>query len=175
MTAVSDLEAPSLEDEWLGLSAHALPSGAALEWATLPSCGAVVVFTGTVRDHAAGREGVSRLEYEAYEELVEPKLRELAVDLRRRWPTIGRIALLHRVGEVALAEAAVVVAVSAPHRAEAFDAARYAIDTLKETVPIWKREFWGEASGWGLDARAVGPPRPSIPGVRVSSPLDTRG
>jgi molybdopterin synthase catalytic subunit len=156
MTAVSDVGAPPFADEWLGLSAHPLPAGAALDWATRPQCGAVVVFTGTVRDHAEGRPGVSRLEYEAYEEQVGPKLRELADEMRRRWPMLGRIALLHRVGEVELTEAAVVVAVSAPHRPEAFDAARYGIDTLKETVPIWKREFWRRGSGWGLEARVVG-------------------
>jgi molybdopterin synthase catalytic subunit len=155
MTAVSDLEAPPLAAQWLGLSPQPLPTAAALDWATLPECGAVVVFTGTVRDHADGRPGVSRLEYEAYEEQVGPKLRELADDLRRRWPMLGRIALLHRVGAVALTEAAVVVAVSAPHRPEAFDAARYAIDTLKETVPIWKREFWAKESDWGLGGRSA--------------------
>jgi molybdopterin synthase catalytic subunit len=132
-----------------------LPAGAALDWVTLPECGAVVVFTGTVRDTADGRSGVTRLEYEAYEEQVGHKLRELADAMRRRWPMLGRIALLHRTGEVPLAEAAVVVAVSAPHRPEAFDAARFGIDTLKETVPIWKREFWDHGSDWGLRAQAV--------------------
>ena len=155
MTAVPDVGPPPFADEWVGLSDHPLPAGAALDWATVPRCGAVVVFTGTVRDHGDGRPGVSRLEYEAYEEQVEPKLRELADEMRRRWPTLGRIALLHRTGEVPLADAAVVVAVSSPHRPEAFDAARFGIDTLKETVPIWKREFWDEGSDWGLRAQAV--------------------
>lgn len=167
MTAVSDVGTPPIADEWLGLSTHALPAGAALDWATLPRCGAVVVFTGTVRDHADGRQGVSRLEYEAYEEQVGPKLRELADEMRRRWPMLGRIALLHRIGEVALAEAAVVVAVSAPHRPQAFDAARYAIDTLKETVPIWKREFWDQGSDWGL--------RPQVVATLPPQPADARG
>jgi molybdopterin synthase catalytic subunit len=169
MTAVSDLEAPPAADEWLGLSAQPLPLGAAVDWAGLPRCGAVVLFSGTVRDHAEGRIGVTRLEYEAYEELVVPKLRELADALRDRWPTLGRIVLLHRVGEVALGDTAVVVVVSAPHRPEAFDAARHAIDMLKETVPIWKREHWQDGADWGLAAQHV-----TTTGERPASPLDVR-
>jgi molybdopterin synthase catalytic subunit len=157
MTAVT--RPPRDVDEWLDLTPDPLAAGVALDWATLPRCGAVVTFTGTVRDHADGREGVSRLEYEAYHEQVLPKLREVAAAVRDRWPTVGRIALLHRVGMVALGEPSVLVVVSAPHRAEAFAAARHAIDTLKETVPIWKREFWDGGDGWGLDAHDVRPAR----------------
>jgi molybdopterin synthase catalytic subunit len=152
---VSDLEAPREANTWLGLGARPLPVGAAAEWVTSPECGATVLFTGTVRDHAEGRTGVTKLEYEAYEEQVVPKLGQIADHLRERWPVLGRIALLHRVGAVELGEPAVVVAVAAPHRAEAFDAARLAIDTLKQTVPIWKREFWAGGDDWGVDAEAV--------------------
>ncbi len=121
----------------------------------LPSCGGVVVFTGTARDHSVGRDGVTRLEYEAYEEQVVPKLDEIAVAARNRWADLGRIVLLHRIGEVPLTEAAVVVAVSAPHRVAAFEAARFGIDTLKETVPIWKREDWSEGTSWGREAQHI--------------------
>jgi len=152
---VSDLQPPPDADEWLGLTAAPLPVGAALDWATLPGCGAVVVFTGTVRDHAEDRAEVTHLEYEAYDTEVVPTLAAVAVEARRRWPVVGRIALLHRIGVVDLGEASVIVVVSAPHRPEAFEAARFAIDTLKETVPIWKREFWKDGSGWGQDARHV--------------------
>jgi molybdopterin synthase catalytic subunit len=124
----------------------------AMGWATLPACGAQVVFSGTVRDHAEGRSGVSRIEYEAYSEQVEPRLADIAGEARHRWPTLGRIALLHRVGELSLGECSVLVVVSAPHRAEAFDAARWTIDTLKEVVPIWKRETWEGGVGWGTGA-----------------------
>jgi len=151
------LEAPPLDDDWCALSTRSLPVGAALDWAVLPRCGAVVTFTGTVRDHAEGRTGVHHLEYEAYEEQVVKVLHEIAADVRRRWPQVGRIALLHRVGTVELGEASVVVVVSSPHRSEAFDAARHAIDTLKRTVPIWKREHWDDDAAWGLGARAVEP------------------
>lgn len=162
-----DLGAPELDD-WLALSTGALPVDRARTWATRPDCGAVVVFTGTVRDHAEGRSGVSHLEYEAYEEAVVPTLREIAAATRRRWPDVARIALWHRVGVVPLGEPSVVVSVSAPHREAAFEAARHAIDTLKETVPIWKREFWEGGDGWGLgavDVRAVrSAPAPSETG-----------
>ncbi|HEX8582556.1 MAG TPA: molybdenum cofactor biosynthesis protein MoaE [Acidimicrobiales bacterium] len=147
---------PPTGDTWLALTSEPLPVGAAADWAVLPRCGAVVLFSGTARDHAEGRPGVSLLEYEAYEEQVVPRLAAIAGDCRARWPDLGRVALLHRVGPVPVGESSVVVAVSAPHRQEAFAAARHAIDTLKATVPIWKRETWEGGSAWGLDAKAVG-------------------
>lgn len=142
-------------DLWLGLTDAALPIGEMYEWCVRPDCGAVVLFSGTVRDHAEGRSDVERLEYEAYEEMVEPKLAEIAAEARTRWPTIGRIVLVHRVGSLALGESSVVAAVSAPHREEAFAAARFAIDALKVSVPVWKREVWAGGSDWGTDAAAL--------------------
>lgn len=144
-------------DDWLGLTESALPIGSLYEWCVRPDCGAVVLFSGTVRDHATDAEGqvragVGYLEYEAYEEMVVPKLREIADECRARWPGIGRVALVHRVGRLELGESSVVVAVSAPHRPEAFDAARFAIDALKVSVPVWKREEWADGSGWGTGA-----------------------
>jgi molybdopterin synthase catalytic subunit len=98
---------------------------------------------------------VSLVEYEAYAEQVEPRLAQLAAEARRRWPALGRLVLLHRIGELAVGECSVVVVASAPHRAEAFEAARWCIDTLKETAPIWKREVWDGGAGWGTGARPV--------------------
>jgi molybdopterin synthase catalytic subunit len=115
----------------------------------------VVVFSGTVRDHAEERPGVTALTYEAYAEQVEPRLAAIAAAARDRWPTVGRLALLHRTGELTVGESSVLVAASSPHRAEAFEAARFCIDTLKSTVPIWKRETWEGGSDWGLDAHPV--------------------
>jgi molybdopterin synthase catalytic subunit len=112
-----------------------------------------VVFSGTARDHSTGRSGVDRLEYEAYEEQVIPRLTAIADAARVRWPDLGRIALIHRIGYVPTTESAVVIVVSAPHRGSAFDAARFAIDTLKSTVPIWKKERWSEGESWGLEAQ----------------------
>ncbi|HEX6311872.1 MAG TPA: molybdenum cofactor biosynthesis protein MoaE [Acidimicrobiia bacterium] len=134
-----------------------LPVDEANRWAATPECGAVVCFSGIVRDHSEGRAGVTRLTYEAYESEATKRLAEVAAAARHRWPTTGRLALLHRVGDLALSETSVVVAASAPHRDEAFDVARFCIDTLKETVPIWKREHWSGGSDWATCAHTVRP------------------
>ncbi len=149
------LTAPVSGDTWLGLTDSALPVGAAADWVVLPRCGAVVLFSGTARDHASGRVGVEQLEYEAYEEHVVPRLTEIDAEIRRRWPAVGRVVLLHRVGVVPVGESSVVVVVSSPHRPDAFDAARFGIDTLKASVPIWKRERWAEGEDWGLEAQHI--------------------
>jgi molybdopterin synthase catalytic subunit len=127
----------------------------AVSWVTRPECGGVVVFAGTVRDHAAGRPGVSELEYEAYGAQVEPRLAAIARHAQIRWPGVGRLVLWHRIGVLAVTECSVLVAVSAGHRGEAFDAARFCIDTLKTTVPIWKRERWAGGEDWGQDAHEI--------------------
>jgi molybdopterin synthase catalytic subunit len=110
-----------------------------------------VLFSGTSRDHAGERSGITALEYEAYDTHVEPRLRAIAAAARQQWPDLGRIALLHRVGSVPVGESSVVVVASAPHRDVAFEAARFGIDTLKATVPIWKKEQWPGGSEWVLD------------------------
>jgi molybdopterin synthase catalytic subunit len=143
---------PDQGDDWLALTTDELPVAAAYDWAVRPDCGAVVLFSGTVRDHAEGRPGVSHLEYEAYEEHVVPRLRTLVGELRARWPMVGRVVLVHRVGRIELGESSVIVAVSSPHRGEAFEAARFGIDTLKATIPIWKRETWSGGNEWGLSS-----------------------
>jgi molybdopterin synthase catalytic subunit len=155
-------------DTWLGLTTDPLPVDAASAWAVRPDCGAVVTFSGTARDHSPGREGVHVLEYEAYEEQVLPRLAAVADEARRRWPSVGRIALVHRLGEVPVAESAVVVVVSAPHRGPAFDAARFCIDTLKETVPIWKREVWQDGASWGLEPQHITEVTPDAPRASAS-------
>jgi molybdopterin synthase catalytic subunit len=146
---------PADGDTWVGLTDGPLPLEAASAWAVLPSCGAVVVFSGTARDHSAGRPGVWRLEYEAYESQVVPRLEALAAAARTRFPTLGRLVLLHRVGLVPVGESSVVVVASAPHRDEAFRAARYGIDTLKATIPIWKRESWDGGESWALESQHI--------------------
>lgn len=146
---------PDGGDDWVGLTTETLPLEQARVWSERPDCGAVVLFTGTVRNFAAGRPSVSALEYEAYEEEVEPRLAAVAVEARRRWPGVGRTVLLHRVGRLAVGEASVAVVVSAPHRDEAFAAARYCIDAVKESVPIWKREEWDGGADWSPHASPV--------------------
>ena len=153
------MQAPGDVDDWFGLTSDALPIGEAYDWAVRPRCGAVVVFSGTIRDHADGRDGVEHLTYEAYEEQVVPRFGEIGAELRRRWPDTGRVAVLHRVGRLEIGESSVVVVVSAPHRAEAFEAARYAIDALKESAPIWKHEVWADGADWGTGAHDVRDPR----------------
>lgn len=142
-------------DTWIELTERELPVGETYEWALLPSCGAVVLFSGTVRDHSEGRVGVQTLAYEAYEEEVVPKCEAIVVEMRRQWPDIGRVALLHRIGELQLTESSVLVVVSSPHRPTAFEAARFGIDALKSTVPIWKRESWGEGEDWAQSAQHI--------------------
>ena len=107
-------------------------------------CGAVVLFLGTVRDLTGDRVTVA-LDYEAYPEMAEKKMAEIEADTRKRWP-VGDIVLEHRLGRLAVGEISVAVAVSCPHRADAFDACRHAIDRLKELVPIWKKENWADGS-----------------------------
>lgn len=146
---------PAGEAVWVGLTRAELSTERAAQWALLSSCGAVVVFAGTVRDHADDRPGVDELEYEAYESQVEPRLARIAAKALQDWPGVGRVVIWHRIGTLAVGESSVVVAVSSAHRGEAFDAARYCIDTVKATVPIWKRERWEGGEDWGLDAHDV--------------------
>jgi molybdopterin synthase catalytic subunit len=146
---------PPAKGDWIAVTEDLLPVDAATTWATNPADGAVVVFLGVVRDNSDGRDGVRGLSYEAYEEEAATKLQAVATDARRRWPAVDRIALLHRIGDLELSAASVAVVVSSPHRAEAFEAARFCIDTLKETVPIWKREHWEGGSSWATRSHPV--------------------
>lgn len=141
---------PPAGNDWINVDTGPLPVDVASRWAILPGCGAVVTFCGTVRDHSKGRLGVTGLEYEAYMEQVIPRLTGVAHSARKRWAEIGRLALLHRIGKLVVGEAAVVVVASTPHRGEAFAAAQFCIDTLKHTVPIWKRETWSGGTDWTL-------------------------
>jgi molybdopterin synthase catalytic subunit len=149
------VDVPDQGDDWVALTDRPLPTDAALQWSILPGCGAEVLFSGTVRDHADGRPGVTELEYEAYEEAGRTRMAAIAAEARRRWPDLGRVALLHRLGSLNVGDISVAVVVSSPHRGMAFDAAEWCIDTLKATVPIWKRETWEGGVGWGTDASDI--------------------
>ena len=109
-----------------------------------PDCGGVVLFLGTVRD-LTGDQVTVALDYEAYPGMAEKKMAEIEAETRARWP-VGEIVLVHRLGRLAVAEVSVAAAVSCPHRADAFEACRFAIDRLKEVVPIWKKENWADGS-----------------------------
>ena len=108
--------------------------------------GAICTFTGIVRDNSRGRS-THRLEYEAYAAMVASEMRKIAAEIGSRWPET-RIAMAHRTGTLEIGEASVVVSVSAPHRAEAIAACKLGIDRLKESVPIWKKEFFAGGEVW---------------------------
>ncbi|MGH7778374.1 MAG: molybdenum cofactor biosynthesis protein [Candidatus Binataceae bacterium] len=138
-----------IEDAWVGpiMIGRAPIDVAALERATAsPAAGAVVTFAGTTRQTNAGRQ-VTRLEYEAYEPMALSEMRKLAREAGKRWPIV-RIAIAHRIGVVEIGETSVAIAVAAAHRGEAFEACRFAIDRLKETVPIWKKEHFEGGELW---------------------------
>jgi len=111
------------------------------------ACGAAVIFLGTAREWNEGKR-VYHLEYEAYQDMALKMMHQIAQEIRRRWG-VERVAIVHRVGRLELGEASVMIAVASPHRAEAFEACRYAIDRLKEIVPIWKREVREDGTFWG--------------------------
>lgn len=119
-----------------------------------PHCGAVALFLGTVRD-LTGDQVTVFLDYDAYPPMAEKKLAEIEAEIRRRWP-VENLAMVHRLGRLEVGEISVAVAVSCPHRADAFAACRYAIDTLKELVPIWKKENAPDGSSEWVEARGKG-------------------
>ncbi|MFQ5514655.1 MAG: molybdenum cofactor biosynthesis protein MoaE [Myxococcota bacterium] len=126
--------------------AEPLSLNALLHEVQAAECGGVVTFTGVVRSRSRGQD-IDHLEYEAYEPMAERELESIVEQVRGRWPEV-RIALAHRVGRLAIGDAAVMIAVAAPHRVEAFEACRFAIDTLKRSVPIWKKEFSEDGACW---------------------------
>ena len=140
---------------WCGLRAGALPVAGVESWVRRPSTGAVVTFVGTARDHSEGRTGVVELVYEAYERYAVRRMQQVAERARSTWPTVVRVAVLHRTGPVAVGEDAVVVAVSSPHRDEAFPAAAFVIEAVKATAPIWKLERWADGESWSPNCRCA--------------------
>lgn len=148
---------PPAGPDWIALFDAPLPLDDLNRWAVVPRAGAVVSFTGVVRDHAEGRSGVVAMTYEAYRDPAVRVLGEVVAELRRRWPDAERVALVHRVGAMMLGEASVAVVVSAPHRDVAFEAARFGIDAVKESAPIWKQESWAGGQDWALGARDIQP------------------
>ncbi len=112
-----------------------------------PGAGGVVIFSGVVRNETGGRP-VKFLEYEAHAPMAEAKMREIGESIRARWPSVKRVAILHRLGRLEIGESSVLIAVSAAHRQEAFEACRHAIDTLKRTVPVWKKEHFEDGEVW---------------------------
>ena len=136
-----------MNDNWIELSTEPLDAGSAANHVTNAQAGGIAVFLGTTRaeTNAAGQPLIA-LDYEAYGEMARAQLEDLARRARLSWPIL-KLALLHRVGRVLVGEPSVVIAVSTPHRAEAFDACRWLIDTLKAEAAIWKKEIWEDGTG----------------------------
>ena len=133
--------------DWVEVMTPPLDVVATATFVGTPASGASVVFLGTVRNHAPGKTGVTHLEYEAYEGVVEPKIAAIVAEARGKWP-LHRVAALHRVGTLKVGEISVAVGASSAHRADAFAGAQYVIDELKKRAPIWKKEHWPGGSEW---------------------------
>lgn len=155
-------------DDLVGISAEPLDAAALVDAVRDESAGALVSFLGTVRDHSEGRSGVTALSYEVYEEPALDRMRVLVATARDRWPSIRKIALVHRRGELRLGDDAVCVAVSAPHRGDAFEAASWLIDEAKTSLPIWKEETYEGGTGFGVDAAPITATSVSTPTPRAS-------
>mmetsp|Transcript_35961 Transcript_35961/g.43416 ORF Transcript_35961/g.43416 Transcript_35961/m.43416 type:complete len:153 (-) Transcript_35961:1175-1633(-) len=123
------------------------------------SAGAVATFSGVTRNNFEGRT-VLRLEYEAYIPMAEAKLKEVCAKIREKWHNVTKIALAHRIGVVSVGETSVIIAVSSPHRRAALEATNFAINDLKATVPIWKKEMYEDGEIWKENEEAQGWPRP---------------
>ena len=134
---------PAFESR-IDLTRDVIDFAALTDWTRSNQAGAVVLFLGTVREMTGDRRTVA-LDYEAYPEMARAKMQELANEAAAKWPVI-RVAIAHRFGRLELGDVSVAVAVSTPHRRDAFDAGRFLIDTLKEVVPIWKQENWADGT-----------------------------
>lgn len=118
-----------------------------------PEAGAVVLFLGTVRNNTDGRQ-VKHLEYNAYEPMAEKKMAEIGKEILEKWG-ITRVAIIHRVGKLEIGEVSVAVGIASPHRKDGFEACKYAMDRLKQIVPIWKREVWVDGDAEWVKPDAV--------------------
>jgi molybdopterin synthase catalytic subunit len=121
--------------------------GALVTGAFRPDCGAVATFVGTTRVDSSSGASVEYLEYEAYRPMADRKLEEIGAEIEERWE-VKHVSIVHRLGRVDAGEPSVVIAVASPRRGPAFEASRYAIERIKEIVPIWKREVWSDGYVW---------------------------
>lgn len=128
------------------ISSEALNLQSCIEWVILPESGGIDVFIGTVRNATKGKT-VLRLEFEAYEKMALAEMEKIATRALEKWP-VQKLLIHHRTGSLAVGEVPVIIAVSAAHRDAAFEACRYVIDTLKQTVPIWKKEIFEDGEVW---------------------------
>jgi molybdopterin synthase catalytic subunit len=146
---------PTPTNDLLHLGRDRIDTAALVRHVRSDSDGAIVTFDGCVRDNSHGRRTLY-LDYESYESMALQKLKEIAAEIHAKF-SIDRVAIAHRLGRLQIGETSVFIAVSAPHRAAAFDACRFAIDTLKRTVPIWKKEYFADGAVWA-DGELPPPP-----------------
>ena len=136
----------SILEPFIQITREPLDRNALIASVTDPGVGGIVVFEGVVRDNARGKQ-VRYLEYDVYPEMAIQQIRAIIAEAERRW-NVDRVAVAHRIGRLEIGEASVIIVVATPHRAEAFEACRYIIDTLKTTVPIWKKEVAMNGEEW---------------------------
>ena len=141
--------------DWVSVTTSPLSPDELTTWVSRPTSGAVVTFCGTVRRSSTTGNDITSLEYETSEELAERRIADIVGVARSRWSDLGAVAVHHRVGKVDLGGVAVVVAVSSPHRQEAFEAAKFCIDAVKTSVPMWKREVWEGGSMWSEETSDI--------------------
>ena len=133
-------------EPFIQITREPLDRNALVAAVTHPGTGGIVVFEGVVRDNARGKQ-IRYLEYDVYPEMAVKQIREILAEAERRW-NVDRVAVAHRIERLEIGEASVIIVVATPHRAEAFEASRYIIDTLKTTVPIWKKEVAMNGEEW---------------------------
>ncbi len=158
---------PSLTEDLIRIVREAIEPEALVRHVRAPADGAVATFDGCVRNHSHGRATLY-LEYEAYEAMAMAKMREIAAAIHEKF-AIHQVAIVHRLGRLEIGETSVFIAVSAPHRPAAFDACRFAIDTLKRTVPIWKKEFFEDGAVWADGELPAPPASAGTPSAKVAS------
>ncbi|GAA0383199.1 molybdenum cofactor biosynthesis protein MoaE [Bacillus horti] len=133
-------------DNLFTITAEAISIEQVIDKVVHPHAGAINTFIGTVRELTYGKRTLY-LEYQTYESMAVKKLSQIGAEIQQRWPDT-RVAITHRVGQLAISDVAVVIAVSTPHRADSYEASRYAIERIKEIVPIWKKEHWEDGEVW---------------------------
>ena len=138
---------PSPVDDVFAIVEDAIDVGALVAAAQRPDCGAVNTFVGTTRVDESAGNSVEYLEYEAYRPMADRKLEQIGSEIQDRW-NVSHVSIVHRLGRVDPGEASVVIVVASPRRGPAFEASRYAIERIKEIVPIWKREIWSDGYVW---------------------------
>jgi molybdopterin synthase catalytic subunit len=144
--------------DWVAVVGAPLVVGDVIQWAIQPDCGAVATFIGVTRKESSGipgQEGVTALDYEAYEQPALDRMRQIASYARERWPELVRIAILHRIGRVDLCEPSVLIVASSPHRSDALSTVNYIIDAVKSSVPIWKKEMFDTVGSRGTSPETV--------------------